>query len=88
MSAITKIFDEKSFVETDIFLCGKTFVDGIEAKGEGVVTGYGTISNNACYFAYQNNAVLNGSLGRGQADKIVKCMNMAGNSIRIPVLNL
>ena len=30
------IIDEGSFVETDVFACGKSFIDETEAHGEGV----------------------------------------------------
>ncbi|MDR2046767.1 MAG: hypothetical protein LBP79_02515 [Clostridiales bacterium] len=64
--------DPKSLVETDVFLAGKSFTDGADALGEGVVTGSAIINGVPVYLFAQNSEVLSGSLGAAQADKIVK----------------
>jgi propionyl-CoA carboxylase beta chain len=65
------LLDEKSLVETDIFLSGKNFLDGSDALGEGAVTGYAFIGGNPVYL-FAHSEVLSGSASRAQADKIVK----------------
>jgi acetyl-CoA carboxylase carboxyltransferase component len=66
------IIEPKSLVETDVFLAGKSFIDGTDALGEGVVTGYAVIGGAPVYFFAQNAEVLSGSLSVAGADKIVK----------------
>jgi propionyl-CoA carboxylase beta chain len=66
------IIEPKSLVETDVFLAGKSFVDGTDALGEGVVTGYAVIGGAPVYLFAQNAEVLSGSLSVAGADKIVK----------------
>lgn len=74
---IDKIVDSKSLVETDIFASGISYLDGSEALGEGVVTGYATIGDRPVYLFAQNYEVLKGSLSVQQANKIQKAMDMA-----------
>lgn len=71
------LVDEDSFVETDVFMAGKSFVDGSDALGEGVITGYATLNGRSVYLAVQNGEVLGGSLGKAHADKILKCIERA-----------
>ena len=71
---IDSICDKSSFVETDVFVTGKTFEDAAAALGEGVVTGYATIGGKPVHIFAQNAEVRKGSLGKAHADKIVKCM--------------
>ncbi|MCI8728233.1 MAG: hypothetical protein HFK07_00245 [Clostridia bacterium] len=71
------IIDEGSFVETDVFACGKSFIDETEARGEGVITGYATVKGNPVHIFAQNSEVLKGSLGAAHAEKIVRCMKKA-----------
>ncbi|MDR1939984.1 MAG: hypothetical protein LBQ40_04235 [Clostridiales bacterium] len=68
---LNALIDEKSLVETDVFLSGKSFLDGSDALGEGVVTGYAFIGGNPVYL-FAHSEVLSGSLGKAQADKIAK----------------
>ncbi|MDR3293718.1 MAG: hypothetical protein LBT20_06445 [Clostridiales bacterium] len=77
---IDEIVDPKSLVETDVFLAGKNFLDGTEALGEGVVTGYATIDGNPVYLFAQNAEVLSGSLSRAGADKISKNIEAAARA--------
>ena len=74
---IDAICDKSSFVETDVFVTGKTFEDAAAALGEGVVTGYATLGGKPVHIFAQNAEVLKGSLGKAHADKIVKCMRRA-----------
>ncbi len=76
-SFIESIVDAESFVETDVFLTGKSFDDAQEALGEGVVTGYATLSGNPVHIFAQNADVLKGSLSEAHANKIYKCMQRA-----------
>lgn len=77
---IETIIDEDSFVETDVFTAGKTFLDGSLALGEGVVTGYATIMNTPVHLFAQNHEVMKGSFGKAHATKISKVINKAVNS--------
>ncbi len=71
------LIDDGSFVETDAFTAGKSFLDGSEALGEGVVTGYATIGNRPVHFFAQNQEVLKGSFGEAHAKKILKVIRKA-----------
>ena len=74
---IDAIVDGESFVETDVFLTGKSFDSAAEALGEGVVTGYATIGGRPVHLFAQNSEVLKGSLSLAHAAKIVKAMRRA-----------
>lgn len=77
---IADLLDEGSFVELDKFVERSLATPGFEsvsAAGEGVVTGFGTISSRPCYVYVQDFTVLNGSVSRTHAEKIVKIMDMA-----------
>jgi len=74
---LEEILDPKSFVETDVFLSGSTFLDGSEALGEGVITGYASIGDEPVYLFAQNQEVLKGSFSKSQGDKIIKVINQA-----------
>ena len=52
-------------------------MDQVEAPGEGVVTGYGTIDGRLVYVFAQDFTVVGGSLGEMHAAKICKVMDMA-----------
>lgn len=77
---LLNIIDENSFVETDVFMSGKSFLDGSDALGEGVITGYGTIKDYPVCIVAQNAEVLGGSLCKAQADKILKCIARSINT--------
>jgi len=77
---INFLLDPGSFVETDLFVkhrCTDLGMAGIDAPGEGVATGYGTIEGRLVYVASQDFTVLGGSLGEAHAMKICKVMDMA-----------
>ena len=74
------LFDEKSFVELDVFVshrCTNFGMADVEATGDGVVTGYGTVDGKLVYAYAQDFTVLGGSLGEYHAEKIVKVQQMA-----------
>lgn len=77
---ICKLLDEGSFVEIDAFVthrCADFGMDCVEAPGEGVVTGYGTVDGRLTYVYAQDFTVIGGSLGEMHAKKICKVMDMA-----------
>lgn len=74
------LFDEGSFVEIDAFVkhrCTAFGMEGVDAPGEGVVTGYGTVEGRLVYAYAQDFTVVGGSLGEMHAKKICKVMDMA-----------
>lgn len=77
---IELLLDPGTFVELDAFVehrATELGMDKIDAPGEGVVTGYGTVNGrNVCVFA-QDFTVIGGSLGEMHAAKICKIMDMA-----------
>lgn len=77
---IALLFDEGSFVEIDTFVshrCSNFDMAGMEAPGDGVVTGYGNVDGRVIFAYAQDFTVLGGSLGEYHAEKIVKVQNMA-----------
>ncbi len=76
---INKIIDDSSFVELDrySYSAGNSETD---AQGDGVITGFATINDIACYIVAQNSQVLNGGLTYQGANKIVKCLDKALNA--------
>ncbi len=74
------LLDEGSFVEIDKFVTHRCRYFGMEDKkilGDGVVTGYGTISGRHVYVYAQDFTVFGGSLSGAQAAKICKILDMA-----------
>jgi len=74
------LLDKDSFVEQDLLVehrCINFNMDKVEAPGEGVVTGYGTIDGRLVYVFAQDFTVMGGSLGEMHAKKICKIMDMA-----------
>ena len=77
---IDALLDEKSFVETGIFVKHRSTQFGMDEKnapGDGVVTGYGTIDGRPVCVTTQDFTIIGGSLGEMHADKIVKAQEMA-----------
>lgn len=77
---INALLDPGSFVEVDAFVthrCTEFGMDCVEAPGEGVVTGYGTVDGRLVYVYAQDFTVIGGSLGEMHAKKICKVMDMA-----------
>ena len=79
---INALLDEGSFVEIDAFVthrCTEFGMDCVEAPGEGVVTGYGTVDGRLVYVYAQDFTVIGGSLGEMHAKKIASVYDMAMN---------
>jgi len=77
---LAALLDEGSFAEIDQFVVhrGTEFgMQGMEAPGEGVVTGYGTIDGRLVYVFAQDFTVVGGTLGEMHAAKICKVMDLA-----------
>lgn len=77
---IEALLDPGSFIELDAFVehrCTDLGMDGVEAPGEGVVIGYGTVNGRLVYVFAQDFTVIGGSLGEMHAAKICKVMDMA-----------
>src|ERR687891_865440 len=74
------LLDPDSFVETDMLAVHQAHGFGIERthpKGDGVVTGWGTIDGRKVFVFSQDFTVFGGSLGETHAQKICKIMDMA-----------
>ena len=69
---IHELLDEGSFTELKVFTehLDSEMMQGIDAPGEGVVTGYGTIEGRQVFVFSQDFTVLGGSLGKMNAQKI------------------
>lgn len=74
---INTLIDEDSFVELSSFSFSKNEFYGETAEGEGVVTGFATISDYPFYIVAQNPAVLGGGVSKANCEKIEKCLNQA-----------
>lgn len=77
---IDLVLDAGSFVETDALEehdCNNFGMEKQKFPGDGVVTGFGTISGRAVYVFSQDFTVLGGSLGLSFARKIMKIQDMA-----------
>jgi acetyl-CoA carboxylase carboxyltransferase component len=77
---IEALLDPGSFVEIDAFVEHRAVdlgMDKVDAPGEGVVIGYGTINSRLVYLFAQDFTVIGGSLGEMHAAKICKVMDMA-----------
>lgn len=86
---IEYLLDEGSFLEMSTFVeHGRNrLMDGVEAPGEGVVTGRGTIGGRQVFVFSQDFTVLGGSLGKMNAAKVVKVMDLAAKT-GCPVIGL
>jgi acetyl-CoA carboxylase carboxyltransferase component len=78
---IELLFDRDSFNEIDAFskpaLSDSTFGKVIDAFGDGVIIGYGTVSGRTVFVYSQDFTVMGGSLGSVHAAKIAKIQEMA-----------
>jgi methylmalonyl-CoA decarboxylase subunit alpha len=72
---LERLLDEGSFVEIGAFV--EPLHDDLDAPGEGVVTGYGTIGGRRVFVFSQDFTVLGGSLGKMHAQKICRVMDLA-----------
>jgi len=74
------LLDPGSFVETDMLAVHQAHGFGIERthpRGDGVVTGWGTIDGRKVFVFSQDFTIFGGSLGETHAQKICKVMDMA-----------
>ena len=77
---LTELVDPGSFVELDAFVTHRSTDFGMADKkvlGDGVVTGFGTVSGRLVYVYSQDFTVFGGSLSGTHAAKIIKVMDMA-----------
>jgi len=77
---IAMLLDDGSFEELSVFV---EPIDGegrVDAPGEGVVTGYGTIDGRRVYVFSQDFTVVGGSLGKMHARKIAQVMDLAAKT--------
>ena len=79
---IKELLDPDTFVEMSVFTehMGGGLMEGIDAPGEGVVTGYGYINGRKVFVFSQDFTVLGGSLGKMNAQKITKVMDLAAKT--------
>ena len=74
------LLDEGSFQEIGMLVTHRSTDFGMEKEiypGDGVVTGYGTISGRLVYVFSQDFTVFGGSLSETHAEKICKIMDLA-----------
>ncbi|WP_071672756.1 acyl-CoA carboxylase subunit beta [Nioella nitratireducens] len=77
---IDLLLDEGSFEEFDMFKTHRCTDFGMAAskpRGDGVVTGWGTVNGRMVYVFSQDFTVFGGSLSETHAEKICKIMDMA-----------
>ncbi|MGM0689470.1 MAG: acyl-CoA carboxylase subunit beta [Bacillota bacterium] len=87
---LNKLLDEGSFVEIGTFAqTGLEDASSLEYPnpGEGVVTGFGTISGRRIYVYAQDFTVAGGSLGEVHANKICRVLDLAAQN-GTPVIGL
>jgi propionyl-CoA carboxylase beta chain len=87
---IEQLLDENSFIELNPFIehRGAAFdLQGKEAPGEGVVTGYGHINGRLVFVFAQDFTVFGGALGEMHALKISKIMDFAAEN-GAPIIGL
>jgi propionyl-CoA carboxylase beta chain len=77
---VNLLLDESSFQEMDKLVLHQSHDFGMEKnriRGDGVVTGYGTIDGRTVFIFAQDFTVFGGSLSGANAAKIVKIMDLA-----------
>ncbi|NJB37660.1 acyl-CoA carboxylase subunit beta [Croceivirga sp. JEA036] len=87
---IAYLLDEGSFEEMGILVTHRTTDFGMEKEqyyGDGVVTGYGTISGRQVYVYAQDFTVFGGALSETHAEKICKVMDLAVK-VGAPIIGL
>ncbi|MFR1518997.1 MAG: carboxyl transferase domain-containing protein [Clostridia bacterium] len=73
---LNDLFDADTFVQTNSYMLSSA-ADAEGFPGDGVVTGYGSISGRAVFAALQDESVLKGAVGIVHAQKISACIDMA-----------
>jgi len=74
------LFDKGSFEEIDAFVKHRSTdfdMENTHYPGDGVITGYGTISDRLIFVFSQDFTIFGGSLSETHAEKICKIMDMA-----------
>ena len=86
---IEYLLDPGSFVELGTFVehIETPLMKGIEAPGEGVVTGHGKINGRKVFVFSQDFTVLGGSLGKMHGRKIAQVMDLAAKT-GAPIIGL
>ena len=87
---IEYLLDENSFEEMGVLVTHRTVEFGMEDQqfyGDGVVTGYGTISGRLVYVFAQDFTVFGGALSETHAEKICKVMDLAVK-VGAPIIGL
>ena len=87
---IELLLDEGSFEEFDMFVQHRAVDFGMETQkipGDGVVTGWGTISGRSVFVFAKDFTVFGGSLSEAHANKIMKIQDMALRN-RAPIIGL
>jgi methylmalonyl-CoA decarboxylase subunit alpha len=87
---IAALLDQGSFVELDAFVehrCTELGMDEVQAPGEGVAIGHGTIDGRQVFVFAQDFTVIGGSLGEAHAKKICKAMDMA-MKVGVPLIGI
>lgn len=77
---IDLLMDESSFNELDAFVKHRSTdlgMGAVDAPGEGVVTGFGTVNGRLIYVFAQDFTVVGGALGEMHGEKICKVMDLA-----------
>ncbi|MBV9100137.1 MAG: acyl-CoA carboxylase subunit beta [Candidatus Dormibacteraeota bacterium] len=77
---IDRLLDEGSFTELDLFSMHRTSNFGMDERrirGDGVVTGWGTIDGRQVFVFSHDASVFGGSLGEVFAEKVTKIMDLA-----------
>ncbi|MFI4935018.1 MAG: acyl-CoA carboxylase subunit beta [Caulobacterales bacterium] len=80
---IDLLLDEHSFEEFDMFVEHRSHDFGMQDQripGDGVVTGWGTVSGRVVYVFSKDFTVFGGSLSKAHAEKIVKVQEMAARN--------
>ena len=75
-----RLLDPGSFTEIDVFAMHRTTSFGMQDKrvrGDGVVTGWGTIEGRQVFVFSHDASVFGGSLGEVFAEKVTKIMDLA-----------
>ena len=77
---IERLLDPGSFTELDMFAMHRSTNFGMDerrVRGDGVVTGWGTIDGRQVFLFSHDASVFGGSLGEVFAEKVVKIMDLA-----------
>ena len=77
---IDRLLDAGSFTELDLFAVHRTTAFGMEdrkVRGDGVVTGWGTVDGRQVFVFSHDASVFGGSLGEVFAEKVTKIMDLA-----------